>query len=109
MDLPEVVEVAERAIDRAAQWLERAMASDRTAVEAGARRFALTLGHALELALLARHAQWSYEHEQDALALTAAERLATHRIDHIAMTNEEAALALATDDAMPTMAAESAV
>jgi hypothetical protein len=105
VDLPEVVQVAQNAVDRAAQWLQRAMEQDRSAVEAGARRFALTLGHALELALLARHAQWSHEHEQDARTLAAAERLATHRIDHIAMRNEDAAFALANDEAMPTAAA----
>lgn len=105
VDLPEVVQVAQRAVDRAAQWLQRAMERNRSTVEAGARRFALTLGHALELALLARHAQWSHEHDEDSRALAAAERLATHRIDHVATTNPEAAFALANDAPMPTVAA----
>ncbi|MCZ7670156.1 MAG: hypothetical protein M5U34_24775 [Chloroflexi bacterium] len=34
-------------------------------MEAGARRFALTLSRALQLALLVEHAQWSLTHEQD--------------------------------------------
>jgi alkylation response protein AidB-like acyl-CoA dehydrogenase len=109
VDLPNVVQVAQRAVDRADRWLQEAMAQGPSTVQAGARRFALTLGHALELALLARHAQWSYEHEQDSRALAAAERLATHRIDHIAMRSEDAAFALANDEAMPTMSAESAL
>ena len=108
VDLPDVVQVAQRAVDHAEQWLQEAMAQGNPTVQAGARRFALTLGHALELALLARHAQWSYEHEGDTRALAAAERLATHRIDHIAMTNAEAAFALANDDALPTMSGSTA-
>jgi len=98
VDLPDVVQVAQNAVDRAAQWLRQAMSDGETAVQAGARRFALTLGHALELALLARHAQWALEHEDDRRPLLAAERLATHRINHIAMTNAEAAFALANDE-----------
>jgi acyl-CoA dehydrogenase len=43
-----------RAIDHAASWL--AGASDAAALQAGARRATLTLGRALELALLAEHA-----------------------------------------------------
>ena len=109
VDLPDVVQVAQRAVDHADQWLQEARGQDPSTVQAGARRFALTLGHALELALLARHAQWAYEHEQDSRALAAAERLATHRIDHIAMTNVEAVFALANDEAMSTMSAESAL
>jgi hypothetical protein len=108
VDLPDVVQVAQRAVDHADQWLQEAMAQDPSTAQAGARRFALTLGHALELALLARHAQWSYEHEGDARALAAAERLSTHRIDHIAMTNDEAAFALANDEALPIVTADSA-
>jgi hypothetical protein len=45
---------AMRAIDHAATWL--ADASDAAAVQAGARRVTLTLGRALQLALLAEHA-----------------------------------------------------
>ncbi len=96
-DLPEIVQIAENAVDRAEQWLSRTMERDPSAVQAGARRLALTLGHALELALLARQAQWSREHTGDARPLAAAQRLATHRIDHIAMPSTDAAFALAND------------
>ena len=97
LTLPDAVAVAQRAAERAAQWLQGAMRNGRPAVEAGARRFALTLGHALELALLARHAQWALDHENDRRPLLAAQRLATHRIDHITATDPETAHALAND------------
>ncbi|MFI5180512.1 MAG: acyl-CoA dehydrogenase family protein [Thermoanaerobaculia bacterium] len=45
---------AEEAIRHAVEWRTRAL--DARALEAGARRFALTLGHALELALLVEEA-----------------------------------------------------
>lgn len=96
-DLPETVEIAQNAVDRAEQWMSRAQQRGRAAVEAGARRFALTLGHALELAFLARHAQWSRDHRQDSRPLVAAQRFATRRIDHTAVLNPEAAAALAND------------
>jgi hypothetical protein len=44
----------------------------------------MTLGRAMELALLARHAQWSLEHEQDQQALSAARRFAAHGISQLA-------------------------
>ena len=40
-------------------WLEGALQRGQPAVEAGARRFALTLGRAWELALLVDHAAWA--------------------------------------------------
>jgi alkylation response protein AidB-like acyl-CoA dehydrogenase len=45
------------ALDHATYWFTRTR--DRSALEAGARRFALTLGRTMELALLRRHAAWS--------------------------------------------------
>src|SRR5262249_41773643 len=56
---PELADAARAATDAVAHakaWLARAMESGLPAVEAGARRFALTLGRALELALLVDHA-----------------------------------------------------
>jgi hypothetical protein len=53
----------------------------RDVVEAGARRFALTLGRALELALLCRHARWSMIHERDGRARASAIRFARHGVD----------------------------
>lgn len=80
--LTPVTEAAVRAVDHAAAWLEDALRAGRAEVEAGARRFALTLGRALEAALLAAHAQWETERgEQD--ATFAARRLAMNGIDLI--------------------------
>src|SRR5262249_30454374 len=53
------------------------------AVEAGARRFAMTLGRAMELTLLIKHAQWSQDHEQDGSATASARRFASSGIDLI--------------------------
>ena len=50
-------------------------------VEAGARRFALTLGRATELALLCRHALWSQDNEGDVRATNAARRFGASGID----------------------------
>ncbi len=84
--LVELGELAGRAVGAAGAWLARNFAhgdEGRPDAEAGARRFALTLGRSLELALLARHAQWSLEHEEDGRARAAARRLAAHGIDQI--------------------------
>ncbi|HYP53223.1 MAG TPA: acyl-CoA dehydrogenase family protein, partial [Pyrinomonadaceae bacterium] len=64
------------AFERARAWLREKVAGGGPALEAGARRLALTLGRALELSLLARHAQWSLEHERDGRAAAAARRFA---------------------------------
>jgi acyl-CoA dehydrogenase len=71
------------ALDHAAGWLREAQNSGQTTLEAGARRFALTLGRTMELALLIRHAQWSREHESDGRATTSARRFAQSGIDSI--------------------------
>ena len=51
------------------------------ATEAGARRFALTLGRAIELALLVDHATWAARETGDARPLAAARRFARHGVD----------------------------
>lgn len=74
------IRAAAQAVGHAEAWLEDAVRAGRAEVEAGARRFALTLGRALEVALLASHAQWEAERgEQD--APRAARRLAMNGID----------------------------
>jgi alkylation response protein AidB-like acyl-CoA dehydrogenase len=74
-DLVKISALAEGAVQRARDWLERAKGAQ---IEAGARRFATTLGRAMELALLARHAQWSLLQERDPRTRAAARRLAAH-------------------------------
>jgi len=76
-------QIALAAIERAESWLKEARARSRSHVEAGARRFALTLGRAIELALLVRHAQWSQEHEQDQQSTASAQRFARAGVDLI--------------------------
>jgi acyl-CoA dehydrogenase len=75
-----VVRAAAGAVAGAEAWLEDAVRAGRAEVEAGARRFALTLGRALEAALLASHAQWEAGRgEED--AARAARRLALNGLD----------------------------
>lgn len=93
--------VAETAVAHAAAWLQAAMQTGQTAVEAGARRFAMTLGRALALALLVEQAQWSLDHEQDGRARAAARRFAHNGIDLIADVAGDEAHALANDIPMP--------
>ncbi|HEX5835963.1 MAG TPA: acyl-CoA dehydrogenase family protein [Pyrinomonadaceae bacterium] len=81
--LVDVARVVTAALDHAESWLRAAQAADRSVLEAGARRFALTLGRATELALLLRQAQWSQDHEQDQRATASAHRFAQSGIDLI--------------------------
>ncbi|GAB4191404.1 MAG: hypothetical protein OHK0022_05110 [Roseiflexaceae bacterium] len=82
------------ALGHARRWYEQAASQGRAALERGARRCALTLGRALSLALLVRHAQWSLDHEHDARARAAALRFAQAGVDLI-----DAAGPLAADEA----------
>lgn len=112
--LAELGERSVRSLERAGRWLEGAMVEGREAVEAGARRFALTLGRSLALALLVRHAQWSLDQEDDARPRAAARRFATSGIDLLSgpdrgPAGEEAraeAASLADDRALEAAPAE---
>jgi hypothetical protein len=75
---------ARSAMDHASDWLSKAQRAGQPALEAGARRFALTLGRTMELALLLRHAQWSLDHEHNGRSLSAARRFATSGVNLIA-------------------------
>lgn len=63
------------AVTAAQAWMQSA-GDQRAVVEAGARRFALTLGRSLELAYLTAHAQWCLDHERGKRAWAAARRMA---------------------------------
>ena len=80
--LQSAVERVRSAIEHAGRWLGET-SEERTMLEAGARRFAMTLGRATELALLADHAQWCLNHGKGERALAAARRFSTSRIDLI--------------------------
>ncbi len=93
---------AEAAVDHALRWL-RATAGDRMLLEAGARRFGLTLGRALALALLVEAAGWSLANEHDGRARAAALRFAATAIDHIADADPRLDAALANDEPLPVV------
>ncbi len=82
-DLKEAAEAAVRAAEHGASWLERTMAKNPGDIEGGARRFALTMGRAAELALLVKHASWAAKHEGDMKSVFAARRLLRNGIDSI--------------------------
>jgi hypothetical protein len=80
--LRSAIEQAEAAVRHAGRWLAESL-KERPLLEAGARRFALTLGRATELALLVDHAQWCLDHGKGERALAAARCFARSRIDLI--------------------------
>jgi hypothetical protein len=67
------------ALERAALWLESGHDAD--VMQAGARRVAMTLARALELALLCEHAQWLLDHDGDRRGYAAALRFARTATD----------------------------
>ncbi len=75
--------VVRAALKNAENWLKETRATNRSSLEAGARRFALTVGRSTELALLIQHAQWSQDHEKDTEVAEAAFRFAASRVDLI--------------------------
>ena len=86
------IDTARDTVDHAAAWLEEVGWPEpqrQARLEAGARRFALTLGRTLELALLAKHAQWSLPNDPHRVggpgqdADFAALRLAAHGANRI--------------------------
>ncbi len=81
---------------RAGNWLIETMGRDPLDVEAGARRFALTLGRSVELALLVRQGQHDLT-RGDGRARAAAARFARERFDLIDEVPREDARALALD------------
>ncbi len=90
-------ESARAALRHAGAWIAEAMAQpDR--LEAGARRFALTLGRSLELALLVGHAQWCLDHGFGGRTAAAARRFALHGVDLIGeMSADDTALLVQTE------------
>lgn len=93
--LEEAAATAHRIFDTAAGWLE-ATGGERSALEAGARRFALALGRSLELALLVHHATWALT-EGDSIPAAAARRFAAQSPDHLAVFDPDDAKLLLTD------------
>jgi acyl-CoA dehydrogenase len=75
-------EAARAAVRHASAWVQEAM-SQPDRLEAGARRFAMTLGRSLELALLVSHAQWCLDHGFGPRTAAAARRFAHNGVDQI--------------------------
>jgi alkylation response protein AidB-like acyl-CoA dehydrogenase len=94
-DLVKISAQVERAVEQAEGWLEKAKGEG---LEAGVRRFAMTLGRAAELALLAHHAQWSLAEENDPLTLAAARRFAAHGVSLLAEMSAADSRRLVRDD-----------
>ena len=101
--LTKAIRPAVHAYRDAAKWLKRALDEGDEALQAGARRFALTLGHSLQLLYTARHAQWSLHAEQDGRSAAAAERLAARQINHVADLDHHGAYVLVWDFNCPTL------
>ncbi len=78
--LKRAADVTRAALAHAETWAS-AVGEGQSSLEGGARRFSMTLGRLMELALLVHHAQWSEEHEADQRATAAARRFACSEID----------------------------
>ncbi len=89
--------VAQTAVSHAQSWLQTSSAAGRPVLEAGARRFSLTLGRALSLALLVEQAHWSLTQQQDSRSRAAAIRFAHSGIDQLADFDLDETAVLAMD------------
>jgi hypothetical protein len=74
--LKDPVRHAQSALEGAENWLGTALKEGQATLEAGARRFAMTLGRVMELALLVKQAAWSKREEADERSLLSAQRFA---------------------------------
>jgi alkylation response protein AidB-like acyl-CoA dehydrogenase len=90
--LADAAAVATAALEHAGAW--KAAAEDPRGQQAGARRFAMTLGRAYELALLVEHARTVTVPRARAAAVAAARRFAATRIDFIRDVDPDAKHAL---------------
>lgn len=86
-----------RALEQAEAWRVQATGAGGAQAEAGARRYAMTLARAAELALLVRQAQWSLEHEADRRPLAAARRFAANGVDRLRAVDADDSACLMQD------------
>ncbi len=93
----EATKAARSAFDAARAWVSRAFAEDRGGMEAGARRFAMTLGRSVSLALLAHHAEWALS-QGDPRPRAAAVRFQRHGVEVLAAMDATEAALLARDE-----------
>ena len=92
--LLECAKAAQAAMQHAQQWIAKASGD---VIEAGARRFAMTLGRAFALLLLCRQAQWSLDHEKDERAVWAAVRFTRNGVDLVGSEDVVGSKGLAND------------
>ena len=97
-DLVRISARVEQALETARLWFTE-RAQNATVLESGARRFALTVGRTMALALTARQAQWSLDYERDERPLAAARRFAGAGINLIGDPDPGDARMLARDGA----------
>jgi acyl-CoA dehydrogenase len=88
------VKAAQDALEHARGWVTGALANP-MGLEAGARRFAMTLGRTMELALLVEHAQWCLDHGHGPKVMAAARRFTRHGVDLITDMDLDDSLLLA--------------
>jgi len=98
--LAEAGRMAQTAVAHAQSWLQESFAAGRPVIEAGARRFGLTLGRALSLALLVEQAHWSLTQQQDGRSRAAAIRFAHSGIDQLADFDLDQTAILAMDQSV---------
>ena len=80
-------------LDEIEQWLARH--GDAQQLQAGAREVAMSIGRALQLALLCEHAQWSLVHDADSTTFAAARRFASQPLSSLREIDLDATRALA--------------
>ncbi len=98
---PQLVALTARvqaAIEAAEAWLKANAAGEGPGLEAGARRFALTLGRSTAATLLASHAQWALDQLKDRRAYAAALRFGASGVNLLG-DFDPALSALLADDA----------
>jgi acyl-CoA dehydrogenase len=81
IDCTEPAEIARGAVDHASAWLRESFAAGPAELERGARRFALTLGRALEVAFLVDEGAWQKSAGLPPVAAAAARRLTKNGVD----------------------------
>ncbi|HEX2027236.1 MAG TPA: acyl-CoA dehydrogenase family protein, partial [Nitriliruptorales bacterium] len=104
--LTPVVERALAAADHAAAWLEEAVAmGDADVLAHGARRFAVTLGRAMQAALLAAQGQHDLDVGGDGRGVAVARRFAAQRLNVLEPPGRDRAsdAALARDEPLPPL------
>jgi alkylation response protein AidB-like acyl-CoA dehydrogenase len=88
VSLREPAQAAIDAVAHAEAWLASAREQGIAALEIDARRFALTLGRAVELALLVEHGSWALATTGDARHAAAARRFWKHGVDLLGMATD---------------------